>query len=992
MQDFIKLRGVRVHNLKNISLEIPKNKFVVITGVSGSGKSSLAFDTIYAESERRYLESLSGYARQFLGVKDRPDYEKIDGLSPAIAIDQKSIAKNPRSTVATVTEIYDYLRILFARVGEPFCPDCKIRVSKQTRQSIIDSILKIKRDSKYPRTSLVLVLAPVVENKKGEHKGILTELSQAGFSFVRFDGVLWRIDELLQKEISKTQKHSLELVLDRLVLGEQWEKIRLSEAVERALKTGKGFLKISFVSASQIASNAITKLDLARQPRLTAAPKNNLRYAGGFGKASQKIGEDILFSEKFACPKCGLSFPEIEPRIFSFNNPYGACPECTGLGYLIKVDQDLLLPNKNLTLAEGAIAPSLAVGQRNWQWYELVQLSEKLNFSLKVPVKELSKDIMNIIMFGSDSPAFSAVGGSAYGGHAPRSKFHDIDFEGVIPNLERKWKGSSSDYVKAEIEKYMTRVVCPECHGQRLNPIALAVKIKNKNINDIVSLSIDRAFDFFRGLNLSGTRKQISEPLLKEIEKRLGFMLEIGLDYLTLDRESTTLAGGESQRIRLATQIGSGLSGVIYVLDEPSIGMHPKDIGRLIKNLKSLRDLGNTVIVVEHDEQTIRAADWVIDVGPGAGDQGGRIVFEGEVGKLKSAKTLTGEYLSGKRRVERGTNQHKPALNQRESAFLEIIGASQHNLKNITVKIPLGKLVCVTGVSGSGKSSLIIDTLAPALLRHFYHAKEPIGKHKEIKGLENLDKVAVVDQSAIGRTPRSNPATYTGMFDFIRDIFSQTKMSRMRGYNKGRFSFNLKGGRCDACEGQGYQKIEMYFLPDVYVECDECHGTRYRNEILEVEYNGKNIAEVLKMSVLEARRFFRYFPQLELKLKFLEDVGLGYIKLGQPATTLSGGEAQRIKLSSELSRRQTGKTLYILDEPTTGLHFEDISKLLGVLDKLVQRNNTVLVVEHELDIIRNSDWIIDLGPGGGDGGGKIIAEGTPPDIKKCKQSYTGRYL
>ncbi len=945
MQDKIILKGVKVHNLKNISLEIPKNKFIVITGVSGSGKSSLAFDTIYAESERRYLESLSGYARQFLGVKDRPDYEKIDGLSPAIAIDQKSIAKNPRSTVATVTEIYDYLRILFARVGEPFCPDCKIHVSKQTRQSIVDSILKMKRDSKHPRSSLVLVLAPVIENAKGEHKGILTELSQAGFSFVRFDGVLWRIDELLQKEIPKTRKHTLELVLDRLVLGEQWEKIRLSEAVERALKTGKGFLKIGFLS-----------------------PKTN-----------KQIGEDILFSEKFACPKCGMSFPEIEPRIFSFNNPYGACPECTGLGYLIKVDQDLLLPNKNLTLAEGAIAPSLAVGQRNWQWFELSELSEKLSFSLKTPVKNLSQKIIDVIMFGT---------GRAGEGRSERKRDGDEDFyfEGVIPNLERKWKDSGSDYVKAEIEKYMTRVTCPACLGQRLNRIALAVKIQNKNINDTVSLSIEKAFGFFSKLSLPGSKKQISEPLLKEIEKRLGFMLEIGLDYLTLDRESTTLAGGESQRIRLATQIGSGLSGVIYVLDEPSIGMHPRDINRLIKNLKALRDMGNTVIVVEHDEQTIRAADWVIDIGPGAGDAGGRVVFEGEVGKLKTAKTLTGEYLSGRKTVNRELKTEK------SEKFLEVIGASQHNLKNISVKIPLGKLVSITGVSGSGKSSLVIDTLAPALLRHFYHAKEPIGKHKEIKGMELLDKVAVVDQSPIGRTPRSNPATYTGMFDFIRDIFSQTKISRMRGYDKGRFSFNLKSGRCDACEGQGYQKIEMYFLPDVYVECDECRGARYRNEILEVEYNGKNIAEVLKMSVLEARKFFRHFPQLDSKLKLLEDVGLGYLKLGQSAITLSGGEAQRIKLSSELSKRQTGKTLYILDEPTTGLHFDDVAKLLGVLDKLVQRNNTVLVIEHELDIIKNSDWLIDLGPEGGEGGGRIIAEGTPSEIKKCKQSYTGKYL
>ena len=969
--DKIILKGVRVHNLKNVSLEIPKNKLVVITGVSGSGKSSLAFDTIYAESERRYLESLSGYARQFLGVKDKPDYEKIEGLSPAIAIDQHNIAKNPRSTVATITEIYDYLRILFARTGEPFCPNCGAKVSKQTHQSIIDAILKIQseiknsdkkgkklsRERRNPelveRNTLVLILAPMLESKKGEHKGVLTEVLQAGFSFVRFDNVLWRIDELLQKEISKTKKHTLELVLDRLVLGETWEKIRLSEAVERALKTGKGFLKIGFISN-----------------------KNNLRYAGGFGKASQKVQDDVFFSEKFACSNCGVNFPEIEPRIFSFNNPYGACPECTGLGYLIKVDPELVLPNKDLTIGEGGIAPSLAVGQRNWQWYELAELSEKLGFSLKTPIKNLPPKILDFILFGSNDPR----------SHASSFKLDGIEFEGVLPNLERRWKESSSEFVKSEIEKYMTRIVCQACQGKRLNPIALSVKIDGKNINDAVSLPIGKAFAFFQNLKLSLKNKQVSEPLLKEILKRLGFLLEIGLDYLTLDRESTTLAGGESQRIRLATQIGSGLSGVIYVLDEPSIGMHPRDIGRLIKNLRILRDLGNTIIVVEHDEQTIVSADWVIDVGPGAGDQGGRIIFEGPPGKLKTAKTLTGEYLSKKKSVFRKLKLEPP------EKFLEILGASQNNLKNISVKIPLQRLVSVTGVSGSGKSSLVIDTLAPALLRYFYRSKAPIGKHKELKGLENLDKVAVVDQSPIGRTPRSNPATYTGMFDFIREIFSQTKTSRMRGYDKGRFSFNLKGGRCDACEGQGYRKIEMYFLPDVYVECDECRGTRYRSEVLEIEYNGKNIAEVLKMSVLEARKFFKHFPQLDAKLKLLEEVGLGYLKLGQSATTLSGGEAQRIKLSSELSKRQTGKTLYILDEPTTGLHFDDTAKLLGVLDKLVEKNNTVLVVEHELDIIKNSDWIIDLGPDAGEKGGEIVALGPPKQIKQNKASWTGKYL
>lgn len=940
-KDFIKLRGVRVHNLKNVSLEIPKNKFVVITGVSGSGKSSLAFDTIYAESERRYLESLSGYARQFLGVKDRPDYDKIEGLSPAIAIDQHSITKNPRSTVATVTEIYDYLRILFARIGEPFCPNCHGPVSKQTQSQILEAILKQKNSSKLPEDSLVLVLATLIDNKKGEHKGILSELETAGFSFVRFDGNLWRVEELLQKDISKTHKHSLDLVLDRLVLGEDWERPRLSEAIERALKSGKGMIKIGFVSP----------------------------------KTFKPLAEDSLFSEKFACVKCGINFPEIEPRIFSFNNPYGACQECTGLGYLIKIDPELLIPNKNLTLAEGAVAPSLMVGQRNWQWLEMVELSERLSFSLRVPVRDLPEKALKAVLYG------------------------DEIFGGVIADLERRWKESSSDFVKGEIEKYMTRVLCPECQGKRLNKIALAVKISGKNIFESVALPIDQAFEFFKNLKLkSVSQKQVAEPLLKEILKRLGFMIDIGLNYLSLDRESTTLAGGEAQRIRLATQIGSGLSGVIYILDEPSIGMHPRDIGRLIKNLKLLRDLGNTVIVVEHDEQTIRAADWLIDVGPGAGSHGGRIIFEGEPKKLESSawrsKTLTGEYLSGKKKIFREKKTFK-AIQKSEDKFIEIIGAGQNNLKQVSVKIPLGKLVVVAGVSGSGKSSLIVDTLAPVLQRYFYSSKEVPGKHQAVNGLEKIDKVVVVDQSPIGRTPRSNPATYTGMFDFIREIFSQTRVARSRGYEKGRFSFNLKGGRCEVCEGQGYQKIEMYFLPDVYVECEECHGSRYKREILEAEYNGKNIAEILKMNVEEARKFFKHFPQLDEKLKLLEEVGLGYLELGQSATTLSGGEAQRIKLSSELSRRQTGKSFYILDEPTTGLHFEDVAKLLKVLDHLVQKGNTVLVVEHELDIIRNADWVVELGPEGGDGGGEIVFEGTPEELKSAKfknKSWTGKYL
>lgn len=926
--DVIRVRGARVHNLKELDVDIPKNKLVVITGVSGSGKSSLAFDTIYAEAERRYIESLSAYARQFLGVKDKPDVEKIEGLSPALAIDQRSLSRNPRSTVATITEIYDYLRILFARVGKPHCHQCGSPVGKQTPTQITDQILAMKKTPPVGGVgNKIMILAPIVEDRKGEHKGLIEEIMRAGFPYIRFDGTVWRTEELWESHIDKNKKHTIDVVVDRLVFDKDLERSRIAEAVETALKMGKGMMKV----------------------------------------------DEQLFSERFACTKCGLNLPEIEPRLFSFNNPHGACLRCTGLGVLIKVDADLVIPNKSLTLAEGAIRPwmtaSHRVGRQSWYWYQLSELSEKHGFSLNKPVKNLTAKTLQVILYGNG------------------------EFEGVIPNLERRWKETDSQFTRAEIEKYMVKVTCPLCKGKRLRQEALAVRIGQYNIADIIQMTVEEARKFlsdFKNLEMSRYRA-LATPLIKEIVLRLGFLSEVGLDYLTLERESTTLAGGEAQRIRLATQIGSGLSGVLYILDEPSIGLHARDLKRLIDTLKNLRDLGNTVIVVEHDEQTIRSADWVIDIGPGAGEHGGEVIFEGTPKELLKSKTLTGEYLAGKRKLPYN-GAKTSSWSQRAQNYLELIGASEHNLKNINVRVPLGKFVCVTGVSGSGKSTLITDTLGPILLKHLYQARVVPGKYKEIKRLELLDKVVIVDQSPIGRTPRSNPATYTGAFSYIRDIFSKTQVARMRGYSTGRFSFNVKGGRCEACEGQGFKKIEMYFLPDVYIECEECGGTRYNKEALEIEYKDKNIAQVLTLSVEEALKFFQNISGLREKLKTLNDVGLGYMKIGQPAPTLSGGEAQRVKLATELSRRATGRTLYILDEPTTGLHFDDIRKLLGVLRALVDKGNTVLVIEHELHVIASADWIIDLGPEGGEKGGEVIFEGPPQKIIKDKNSYTGQFL
>ncbi|MEK7643359.1 MAG: excinuclease ABC subunit UvrA [Patescibacteria group bacterium] len=916
----IKVRGARVHNLKNIDVDIPKNALVVVTGLSGSGKSSLVFDTIYAEAERRFVESLSSYARQFLGIKEKPDVESIDGLSPAIAIDQKSVSRNPRSTVGTITEIYDYLRLLYSRVGIPHCPRCGRQVKKQT----VDEI--VKRITTQPAGTQIVLLAPIIRGKRGEHKGIFGEVERAGFLRVRLDGDVIRLEEAKDKNLDPKKKHTIEVVIDRIVIDKELDRARLRDSTETALKIGKGFL--------------IT---------------NNTQ-------------EDMLFSEHLACASCGISLYDLEPRAFSFNSPYGACVACTGIGSTLEVDQKLVIPNAKLSLLEGAIQPwsraSHKVGRQSWYWWMLEDLASRYEFKLDVPVKDLSKKVIEIILNGDGEK-----------------------FEGVVPNLKRRWKDTESEWTRGEIEKYMLVQACSVCGGNRLKPEALAVTIDDKNIAEVTHISIREALDFFKTLEKKGPQEV--RLVLKEIVRRLDFLMNVGLEYLTLARESTTLSGGEAQRVRLATQIGSQLTGVIYVLDEPSIGLHARDHTMLLKTIKDLRDLGNTVLIVEHDRETMQESDWIIDVGKGAGTHGGNIIFEGTYQQVLKAPTLTGQYLGGKKEVAVPDRKMRDV---RVKEWIVVEGARGHNLKNVSLKIPLGRLVCVTGVSGSGKSTLVNDTLATALLQHFYNAREMPAEHKQIKGLEYLDKVVVVDQSPIGRTPRSNPATYTGVFGLIRDLFARTREARARGYGPGRFSFNVKGGRCEECEGQGVKKIEMYFLPDIYQECEECHGKRYNKEALEIEYQQKNIADVLDMPIEEALKFFDEIPQIKDKLETLVKVGLGYMKVGQPATTLSGGEAQRVKLATELARRATGKTLYILDEPTTGLHFEDIQKLLLVLDALVEKGNTVLVVEHNMDFIKNADWIVDLGPEGGAKGGEIVAEGTPEDVAKNKRSFTGVWL
>jgi len=927
-QNYISIRGARVHNLKNINLDIPKNKLVVITGVSGSGKSSLAFDTLYAEGQRRYVESLSSYARQFLGVMQKPDVDKIEGISPAISIDQRKASHNPRSTVGTMTEIYDYLRVLFARVGTPYCPKCSREVKKQTIDQIVSQILAL------PKNSEIYVLGPVVKAKKGEHKAILQEAQKAGFVRARVDGIVQRIDEAIEKDIAREKKHSIEIVVDRLVLDNGMEKSRLVDSLEIALRLGKGGVIIS-----------------------------------------QKEKEDLIFSEHFACDYCEVSLPEIEPRLFSFNSPFGACKDCQGLGKKLEVSPDLVIPNKNLSIAEGAIFPwaraSHKIGRQGYYWNILSDLALNSNFSLDSPVKNLKPEVIDLILYGAEG------------------------FEGVISNLQRRYWETDSDWAKEEIQRYMVSRVCEKCNGKRLSKEALAVKVADKSIADIAGMPSVDYKKFFENLSKSFSEEniKIAEPLIKEVISRLGFLVSVGLDYLSLSRETETLSGGEEQRARLATQIGSKLTGVLYILDEPSVGLHPRDQSKLIVTLKELRDVGNTVIVVEHDPLTVREADWIIDIGPMAGKRGGKVVFEGTPQRLLCSKTLTGEYLSGRKKI----SVKKPGIKNQElrkavQNYLEIKGARENNLKNIDVKIPLSKFVCVTGVSGSGKSSLINDILAKALYQKFYRSKEIVGKHDSILGTEFLDKVVLVDQSPIGRTPRSNPATYTSAFNYIRDIFAKTKEARIRGFKLGRFSFNVKGGRCEACEGQGVKKIEMYFLPDVYVQCQECHGKRYNKETLEIDYKGKSIADVLNMTVEEALEFFKNIPVLSQKLQTLNEVGLSYVELGQGATSLSGGEAQRIKLATELSKKSTGKTLYILDEPTTGLHPDDINKLLFVLRALVDKGNTVIVIEHNMDLASQADWIIDLGPESGDKGGQIVAEGTPSQIAKNKTSWTGKYL
>lgn len=937
MPNEIVIKGARVHNLQNITLKIPRDKLVVITGLSGSGKSSLAFDTLYAEGQRRYVESLSAYARQFLGLMDKPDVDQIDGLSPAISIDQKSTTRNPRSTVGTVTEVYDYLRLLFSRTGIAHCPNCGRAIERQTIKQMTEQVLKL------PQNSRLLILSPLVRDRKGEHKQVLRDARSAGFSRVRVDGTVYTIDEAEDVDLDRQKRHNIEIVVDRYFLEEKPDKPRLSDSLETAVRHGNGMVIVQEVDSK----------------------------------------EEWIFSEEFACPDCGISVASLEPRDFSFNSPHGACPDCTGLGTKQEIDPDLVIPNKKLSLAEGAIKPWSKSGRSRWYDRLLSALAETKGFSMDQPVSSLSKEDLDAILYAEGESVVVRTGRGMW----------DTRYEGVIPQLMRRYKETDSDHTRGEIEQFMVERNCPTCSGKRLKPGPLAVEVGSKTIHDIVSMSIGDTLEFFRSLQkgkVESFHKQhqlIAKQILKEIVARLSFLQDVGLSYLTLDRRAGTLAGGEAQRIRLATQIGSGLVGVLYILDEPSIGLHQRDNTKLIKTLENLRAMGNTVIVVEHDEETIRTADQVIDIGPGAGEHGGRVVFQGTPKQLEKSKSLTGKYLSGDLGIT-------PPKKYREGTGkkLTIVNATEHNLKNVTVDIPLGVLVCVTGVSGSGKSTLINDILSRVLARHFHRAKVQPGAHEDVKGLENLDKVITIDQSPIGRTPRSNPATYTGLFTPIRELFAATEEAKVRGYKAGRFSFNVKGGRCETCQGDGVLKIEMHFLPDVYVQCDECHGRRYNNEALEIEYKGMNISQVLDMTVEHALTFFHALPSIREKLQTLHDVGLGYIRLGQPATTLSGGEAQRIKLATELSRRATGKTLYILDEPTTGLHFDDVNRLLAVIQKLVDKGNSVLVIEHNLDIIKCADHLIDMGPEGGDEGGVLVGSGTPRDIAKIKSSHTGQYL
>ena len=966
VSDKIIIRGASEHNLKRINLEIPKNKLVVFTGISGSGKSSLTIDTLYAEGQRRYVESLSAYARQFLGVMDKPDVDLIEGLSPAISIGQKGVSHNPRSTVGTTTEIYDYLRLLFARVGHPHCPICGREISRMSVSQMTQVILSEVEGSHSKKGRRIMILSPVVKDRKGEYSALFDDLSKKGFSKVRVDG---QVRDLTQSSggagdfvLIKTNKHTIDVVVDRLVLGiksEQASNIysRLSQSIETALKLGEGSVIVSEVKDAA--------LEFPQNPKKMA---------------------DHLYSERFACPVDNIALAEVEPRLFSFNSPHGACTICHGLGALLEIDPQMIL-NPILSIAEGGILPMSKLATRESWFSRLIEaVGKEYGFDLNTRLGQLSEKGKQVLLEGAQEEKFRVEGKNRQG----RWTHFYATYQGLVPYLLKRYQDSESDYVKAEIEKYMFRETCPKCQGARLKDEALSITVLGLNIAEVTTQSVKDALDWVKNLHLSERESTISKPIIKEIQSRVQFLIDVGLDYLTLDRPAMTLAGGESQRIRLASQIGSGLSGVLYVLDEPSIGLHQKDNSKLIETLKKLRDLGNTVIVNEHDAETMESADLLIEIGPGAGEHGGQIVAQGTPAQImKNPASLTGQYLSGKKKVQVNGELKREYVN---AGHLKLIGASEHNLKNINVDFPLRQFIAITGVSGSGKSTLTYDILYKALAQKIYRSKDRPGVYKDLEGVDYIDKVVLVDQSPIGRTPRSNPATYTGAFTFVRELFSKSPEAKIRGYGPGRFSFNVKGGRCEVCEGEGQIKIEMQFLPDVYVTCEACGGRRYNREALEIHFKDKNIAEVLDMTVEEALKFFSFIPAVKNKLQVLFDVGLGYIGLGQSAPTLSGGEAQRIKLSAELSKRQTGQTIYILDEPTTGLHFADIERLLTILRKLVNFGNTVIIIEHNLDVIKNTDWVIDLGPEGGDKGGKIVAEGTPKDIAKIKSSYTGQYL
>ena len=932
---FIKIRGANVNNLKNLSVDIPRDEFVVLTGVSGSGKSSLAFDTIYAEGQRRYMESLSSYARQFLGQMEKPDVESIEGLSPAISIDQKSTNRNPRSTVGTVTEIYDYFRLLYARAGIPHCPKCGREIKKQTVDQMVEQVMA------FPERTKIQLLAPVVRGRKGTHVKLLERARKSGYVRVRIDGNMYELSEEIK--LDKNIKHNIEIVVDRLVVKEGIEQ-RLTDSIENVLNLAEGLMTVDVIG-----------------------------------------GEPIQFSESFSCPDCGISIEEIEPRSFSFNNPFGACPECFGLGYKMEFDEDLMIPDKRLSISEGAITVmgwQSCTDKKSFTYAILDALSKEYGFSLDTPFEDYPKEVHDVLIHGTNGKAVKVY----YKGQRGEGVY-DVAFEGLIRNVERRYRETSSETMKAEYEEFMNITPCSACKGQRLKPGALAVTVGDKNISELTGMSIEKLQTFLKELKLSNQQLLIGGQILKEINSRIQFLMDVGLNYLTLGRSTGTLSGGEAQRIRLATQIGSGLVGVAYILDEPSIGLHQRDNDKLLGTLKHLRDLGNSVIVVEHDEDTMREADFIVDIGPGAGEHGGEVVATGNAEEImQNENSVTGAYLSGRIRIP------VPEVRRKPTGWLKVLGAQENNLKNIDVKFPLGVMTCVTGVSGSGKSSLVNQILYKRLARDLNRARTIPGRHKGIEGLEQLDKVINIDQSPIGRTPRSNPATYTGVFDLIRDLFAATPDAKARGYKKGRFSFNVKGGRCEACSGDGIIKIEMHFLPDVYVPCEVCKGRRYNRETLEVKYKGKNIYDVLDMTVEEAMHFFENVPSIRRKMETLYDVGLSYIRLGQPSTTLSGGEAQRIKLATELSKRSTGKTIYILDEPTTGLHFADVHKLTEILRRLTEDGNTVIVIEHNLDVIKTADYIIDIGPEGGDKGGTVIAEGTPEEVAESPVSYTGKYI